>query len=133
MPTKWVSSRGSSTYWNWGRATAAPFQIFTGTSVGAINTTYLAANAHLGSLGIDTLIEIWESLTIGMHLRVDPLSFIGRPRRTSGSWRKKSNSLGHAIIDPKPLEDLVAQSIDWQRLNKNVDDEAVRIAYYRRT
>ena len=40
----------------------APFKIFTGTSVGAINAAFFAAHADQTDLGAAALREIWSSL-----------------------------------------------------------------------
>ena len=39
-----------------------PFQVFTGTSVGAINASFLVANAHRGDMGAQGLIDAWFCL-----------------------------------------------------------------------
>ena len=55
----------------------APFHIYAGTSVGAINAAYLAAHADRGDLAIDGLIDAWTGLSLRRHLKVDTLRFLG--------------------------------------------------------
>ena len=92
-----------------GPSDRAPFDVFTGTSVGAINATYLAANTDRGDLRIDGLISLWSSLEIDEYLKVDLLqSFWRRLRGLGGGW---------SLIDPGPLARLVGEGIDWRRLH----------------
>jgi NTE family protein len=87
----------------------APFQIFAGTSVGAINAAYLAANTHRGDLGIAGLIKLWESLEVHEYVKVDLLkSWWRRWRGTGGGW---------SLIDATPLALLVGDGIDWRQLH----------------
>jgi len=89
----------------------APFQIFSGTSVGAINAAYLAANAQRGDLNVGELAAIYRRLDITQHLRVG----MRRHRAdTEDGW------ISRAFIDPRPLELLVRRSLDWDGLHHNI-------------
>lgn len=91
----------------------APFRIFTGTSVGAINAGYLAANCHAGDLNIEGLADLWRSLQVETYVRLHGL-------RTF--WRRYfGDSRGWSILDAKPLAKLVAGGIDWQQLQRNAE------------
>lgn len=86
-----------------------PFQIFSGTSVGAINAAYLAAHTDRGDLAIAGLIDLWESLEVHEYVRVDLLkSWWRRWRGHGGGW---------SLIDAAPLARLVGDGIDWRRLH----------------
>ena len=89
----------------------SPFQIFAGTSVGAINATYLAAHADRGDLGIDGLIRMWTSLKISDYVRFDAIASLRR--------RNTNNFSGWSLIDAKPLARLVATGIPFDRLHDN--------------
>ena len=43
---------------------APVFRVFSGASVGAINATYLAANAELFDHGVGRLVDLWRSLKL---------------------------------------------------------------------
>jgi NTE family protein len=91
-----------------------PFRIFTGTSVGAINAAFLAANADHGDLGISRLADIWKGLEVKEHVRLNRLRLCRRQRKNGG-----------ALFDHSALEAVVSDSIDWRRLKRNVDDNTV--------
>jgi len=58
------------------RRERAPFSIFTGTSVGAINATWLAAHADRPDMNVSGLLERWRSLELREHLRISPMRFL---------------------------------------------------------
>ncbi len=96
---------------------APPFGIFAGTSVGAINATYLAAHAHRGRLGIAGLAQLYRDLRLGDHVK---LNWGAIARGTESACG------GSSLLDPRPLERLVAESIDWCRMHDLVDAGDVR-------
>ena len=98
----------------------APFSIFTGTSVGAINATWLAAHADRPDMNVSGLLDQWRSLEIREHLRISPMRFL-RPSR--GGER-----LGRSFINPRALEELVRTQIPFGRLHENVDTGVVEVA-----
>ena len=55
------------------------FQIFAGTSVGAINATYLASNASHPGHGAERLAEVWASLRLEDHARFRPFGLARLP------------------------------------------------------
>lgn len=87
----------------------APFNVFTGTSVGAINATYLASKAHQSDLAIGGLCDLWESLTIGRHAAMSR-----RP------WAQR------ALMSTSGIGTLVRDHVDWNHLYDNVNRERVR-------
>lgn len=99
------------------------FRIFAGTSVGAINASFLAANAHRGDHAIDRLIEIWTSLHLEDHARLKPWTLV----RWSGRMRRLLEDIivpeapGNSLLDTGNLERVVNQAIDWDQLHQNID------------
>jgi NTE family protein len=96
----------------------APFSIFTGTSVGAINATWLAAHADRPDMNVSGLLELWRHLDLREHLRVSPMRFL-RPSRSG-------ERLGRSFINPRALEELVRTQIPFRRLHENVGEGVVR-------
>lgn len=88
-----------------------PFQIFSGTSVGAINAAYLTSNAQRGDLNIAELAHIYRKLDITTHLR---FGMRQHQADSEGGWTSR------AFIDPRPLELLVRRSMDWDALHHNL-------------
>ncbi len=109
-----------------GPSDPAPFQIFAGTSVGAINATYLAANTDRGDMRVEALLDAWRGLSLEEHVRFDPLGMIGWPRKLPLLRRRGQLDADHigplygkSLLDPRPLHSVVRDSIDWQRLHRN--------------
>jgi NTE family protein len=104
-------------------ADATLFRVLAGTSVGAINATYLAANAHRGDHGIGRLRDLWKSLRLEEHAKLRPFGLLRFPRRLRARVREtlELGTRGNSLLDARGLERLVARSIDWQKLHENVD------------
>ena len=96
----------------------APFSIFTGTSVGAINATWLAAHADRPDMNVGGLLERWRNLEIREHLRISPMRFFRASR--------DGERLGRSFIDPRALEELVQTQIPFKRLHDNVGEGIVQ-------
>lgn len=105
------------------------FDTFTGISVGAINAAYLAANADRGGHAIDGLIQIWSELDFDEVFRFNPLGLWGWPRlRLPGDHDPglPARYVGRSLFDPRPLENLLARVIAWDRLHANIGAAIVR-------
>jgi len=95
----------------------APFSIFTGTSVGAINATWLAAHADQADMNVQGLLAKWRALNLHDHLRIRPPRLL-RSRRDGDEW-------GRSLLDPRALEDLVEREIPFARLHTNAQQDIV--------
>jgi NTE family protein len=102
----------------------ALFDIFAGTSVGAINASYFAANADSHDHRVDRLADTWQSLRLDDHARVRPLGLAPLPEAFA-RWTK-STVLGKSLLDTRAVEVLVRRTIDWERMHRNVDAGIVR-------
>ena len=102
----------------------SPFQVFSGTSVGAIISAYLAAHADRGDLAIDELMRLWGRLRLSTHLRFSPQGLLGSsiPLPVIGRRRtaEAAERFGPALLDPKPFEELVRQHVPWNELHGNI-------------
>lgn len=112
----------------------APFQIFSGTSVGAINAIWAAAHAHRGDLNVDGLLEQWRRLSLDTHLRFDLPGLLGLRARWAavadriGLEPNLGDRWGRSVVDGRPLERIVTGAIPWQRLHDNVQRGLVSAA-----
>jgi NTE family protein len=112
-----------------GRSGAGPplFDIFTASSVGALNAAYLAANADRSDHAIDGLVRIWSELDFEEILQFHPLGLWGWPHlRMPGQHRHASRYVGRSLLDPRPVEHLLERVIAWDRLHANIDAARVR-------
>jgi NTE family protein len=108
------------------------FQIFAGTSVGAINATYLASNSAHADHGVERLAEVWNSLRLEDHARFRPFGLARLPE-TLARFRSKpgENNMGSSLLDSRGIEVLVRRTIDWTKLHENIDQgriDAVMVA-----
>lgn len=101
----------------------APFRIFTGASVGAINAAFLAAHADRGDLNITELIAIWRNLSLQAHLQLDPLGLLGLRQRLRALVRAitPNDTLGRSLLEAAALERTVLDGVPWDRLHRLID------------
>jgi NTE family protein len=107
------------------------FQIFAGTSVGAINATYLASNASHPDHGAERLAEVWGSLRLEDHARFRPFGLARLPEALARFRAKPGEAMGSSLLDSRGIEVLVRRTIDWAKLHQNIDDgtiDAVMVA-----
>lgn len=97
------------------------FQIFTGSSVGAINAAFLAANADRGDHGINDLLDAWRSMRLEEQMRIRPLGLIPMPRKYRRRLVKRfgPESMRRGLLDSRALQDLVTSAINFERLHEN--------------
>lgn len=109
------------------------FQIFTGTSVGAVNAAWLAAHGDRGDLNLAGLSALWRSLRMPVHVRLDPRRLLlsgAIGHRIDEQWRRfrkqeDRQTLGASLLDPEPLDEMVRNAIPWQRLHHNLESGRV--------
>lgn len=107
------------------------FQIFAGTSVGAINATYLASNSAHPDHGVERLAEVWNSLRLEDHARFRPFGLARLPETLARFRAKPGSSPGSSLLDSRGIEVLVRRTIDWAKLHENIDQgriDAVMVA-----
>lgn len=95
-----------------------PFRIFSGTSVGALNATYLAAHVDRGDLCAAGLAEMWSTQPdIRTLLQPDLRGMLGLIGAPGWFGRRHQSALwGPSLLDPRPLAAIVEQSIPWPQL-----------------
>ncbi len=111
-------------------ANEARFEIVAGTSVGAINGSWIAANADERSYRIAGLEQLWSSLSLADHMRVDLRGLLGWLNPLRALHTPDDFALGdhftRSILKPETFEALVRDSIDWDKLHHNIEHGLVR-------
>ncbi len=103
------------------REDTAPFDILAGTSVGAINAAFVAANSQVGHINVRQLRKRWANLKLSTHLKFQARGFVRQLLAGTRAPSGEDAHLGTSLIAPGPLEDLVLESIDWPNLHRNIE------------
>lgn len=104
-----------------------PFPIVSGTSAGAINAAALACRANNCHVAVDRLVLLWEQIRTEQIYRCDALSLLGTGWRWLSMlalgwlWPGLRRRRPHALLDNSPLADLLDSTLDFDRLNDNLD------------
>jgi NTE family protein len=108
--------------------THARFEIICGTSVGAINTCFLAASAHQHDVQGRALADVWERLRIDGVYRVGARELLNLPRFLLGSRGRGDldDAVGPGrlggLLNTSPLEQLVRRGTRWAFIERNLQD-----------
>ena len=109
-----------------------PFDLYAGTSVGAINAAFLAAHSHRGDLAIEELVMQWKNLRLVDNLRIDLRGLMGwqEPARQRRQRKARASDpparFGRSLLDPRPLEAMVRQGVPWEQLHENIERGLIR-------
>ncbi len=103
-----------------------PFDVLCGTSVGALNATFLAAHAHIPDMNAAGLVGQWRSLDVTRHLKLDMRGLLGWKRHWSKREERMPSLVGRSLLDPRALDEIVQQNVPWAQLHRNVLDGRVR-------
>ncbi|WP_317495859.1 patatin-like phospholipase family protein [Haloechinothrix sp. LS1_15] len=102
-------------------------RLVVGSSVGALNATYLAATAHLDAEeAVTGLLRLWRGLELGKVIR--PLILRHLPlfaARYLGSSLSLPVQRGNSLLDPAPLRGNLREWVDWEALRSNLDNGRV--------
>lgn len=120
----------------------SPFDVFTGTSAGALNTCSMAATADDPAFGIRELVSYWRSVTmerllrfgsremarlpnviLGRRLGIETLGARKRPKRRAYGPPHPPVS---GIFDTSPLYEDMTRRIPWERLDQNIRTGVIR-------
>ena len=105
------------------------FDVVSGTSVGAIHASYVAATSHWdGARRASRLGDTWKEMEVGQVVRLGVGDLLGVPlralgfsqlRRRAGGKAKAPEVLG-GLLDISPLERIVADRVPWSALRENL-------------
>jgi NTE family protein len=99
-----------------------PIDILCGTSVGAINSCFLAAYADEPQTRARSLGECWRALELDHILKLAPLELVAFVREMVGArpkplWGQKPRG---GIVDPSGLEKVIADAIPFERIDEHI-------------
>jgi len=97
-----------------------PIELICGTSVGAINGAFVAANIHDPAAGMSRLLEMWRALSLSNVLGFNLLQATRLHRIVLGGRR------GGGLFDATPMTEIIRQGIDYQQLRKNLKEHRLR-------
>lgn len=89
--------------------------LISGTSVGAVNGTFIASTIGDIPAGVRQLVSVWTALELPHVLGFGLRQAAGLYRVLLGGAR---HSLG--VFDPTPLSALVGRTVDWRGLRRNI-------------
>ncbi|MES2503440.1 MAG: patatin-like phospholipase family protein [Myxococcota bacterium] len=110
----------------------ARFEIICGTSVGAVNSCFLAALSHIPESQGEALAQMWRSLRIDGIYEIGWRELVNLPKFILGSRGRGeldeiigSSRLG-GLFNTSPLEDLVRRHIRWKNVQVNLESGDVQ-------
>lgn len=105
------------------------FDVVSGTSVGAIHASYVAATSQWdGAQRARRLAETWNGMEVAQVVRLGVRDLFGVPLRALGLSQLRRRAGGSAkapeviggLVDISPLERIVADSVPWSALAENL-------------
>ena len=100
----------------------AHFDIFCGTSVGALNACGLAAWAHEGKGAVKRMREVWHELDLASLVKTDVRGVLSALRLRRGDFPAREGG----ILDPTGIEAVVKSSIPFDHIQDNLDAGLIR-------
>jgi NTE family protein len=96
------------------------FDVFAGTSVGAINASYLASNSDEPDHGVARLAATWQSLRLPDHARVRAFGLWSSAFKRRLERVTTGVGLGNSLLDTRAIEVVIRRAIDWDKLHRNI-------------
>jgi NTE family protein len=98
-----------------------PFDILCGTSAGAINAATLAVFADDFDAAVSTLLEFWENMRAHHVYRSDTMGITRTVARWLAAMMLVSRTSPMALLDNRPLWDMLGRTLDFARVQENID------------
>ncbi len=92
------------------------FDILCGTSVGALNACGLAAWAHEGPGAVQRMLDVWHGLELDSLVKTDVRGVLSALRLRAGDQPSRESG----VLDPTGIEDVVRESIPFERIDENL-------------
>ncbi len=105
------------------------FSVFSGTSGGAINSTYLASHADDWNAAVGGLWSHWENLGLDTVIKTDSLPMMRRAFRLASQLGFGGKTLGSKksteILSSEPLRKLLTASSNFEKLHANLNSGVI--------
>lgn len=98
------------------------FRVLCGSSIGALNATWLAAHAHTADHGIAELLHEWRALDLRDSFRSGALAGLLSPRKKAPGESERQWSL----LRSEGVENLTRTRMPWANLHENVMNGVVK-------
>jgi len=99
---------------------ALPFDILSGTSVGAVHACALAAIADAPITAVARMEKMWCELRLGDLVRIDPREVLGAVRGLLGHAPRGARRGG--ILHPEPVERWLSEAVPFERIGRNLGE-----------
>ena len=96
------------------------FDVYAGTSVGAINAAYFASYADQPDYAAERLAQLWQSLRLSDHAKLRPLGLWSSGLRRRLERITSNERMGTSLLDTRAIEVVIRRAVDWDRLHRNV-------------
>ncbi len=104
--------------------TGNPFPVICGTSAGAVNAALLASHANDFSVGVERLVDFWDSMHCGRIYRTD-----WRTTSLCGLRWLAALALGtrapRSLLDNRPLRDFLVTELNLDGIQAGIDSGAL--------
>jgi len=96
------------------------FDVYSGTSVGAINAAFFAANSDEPGHGAARLAKLWQGLKLADHAKVRPFGLWSGGLKRRLERFTSSQHHGTSLLDTRALEVVIRRAVQWERLHRNI-------------
>jgi len=107
----------------YGDGVSVPFPVIAGTSAGAMNAAFLAANMQRFDDAAERLTALWAQLEVKQVYRPEYRKVFGV--LLHWAWSLLSGGLGEsnprALLDNSPLRELLVENIDFNAIARHID------------
>lgn len=104
-----------------------PFDVICGTSAGAINAVFMAANAHRPREGVERLYRAWRGISAGDVYDHGWAAVLGNLWRIARSpFSRDGRAAPGALLDNAPLRQMLRNWLDFDAAQRNLAEGMLR-------
>jgi NTE family protein len=104
-----------------------PFDVICGTSAGAINAAFIAANAHRPREGLEALYRTWRGISPGDVYDPRWRAVLGSLARIAmAPLRRGERAAPRSLLDSEPLRGMLGNWLDFEAVRRNLSRGALQ-------